>query len=192
MPPKVKVTQDQIILAAMDIVRESGIEALNARALAKQLDCSIQPIFKNFETMGSLKQALLVEAQKIYDAYTQKGMENPNPFLGIGLGYIQFAQEEKNLFKLLFMTNEFKQTSLIQIIKDDENQEVVKLVAQLSGLSLVLSEQLFIDVWLITHGIASMCATNDIELSLDEVTKILRDAFAGFKYQLLKEKETHA
>ena len=85
------------------------------------------------------------------------------------------------------MTNEFKQTSLIQIIKDDENQEVVKLVAQLSGLSLVLSEQLFIDVWLITHGIASMCATNDIELSLDEVTKILRDAFAGFKHQLLKE-----
>jgi len=67
MPPKVKVTQDQIIQAAMDIVRESGIDALNARALAKQLDCSIQPIFKNFETMGSLKQALLVEAQKIYD-----------------------------------------------------------------------------------------------------------------------------
>lgn len=192
MPPKVKVTQDQIIQAAMDIVRESGIDALNARALAKQLDCSIQPIFKNFETMGSLKQALLEKAQKIYDAYTQKGTENPNPFLGIGLGYIQFAQEEKNLFKLLFMTNEFKQTSLIQIIKDDENQEVVRLVAQLSGLSLVLSEQLFIDVWLITHGIASMCATNDIELSLDEVTTILRDAFAGFKHQLLKEKETHA
>lgn len=192
MPPKVKVTQDQIIQAAMDIVRESGIDALNARALAKQLDCSIQPIFKNFETMGSLKQALLEKAQKIYDAYTQKGMQNSNPFLGIGLGYIQFAQEEKNLFKLLFMTNEFKQTSLIQIIKDDENQEVVKLVAQLSGLSLVLSEQLFIDVWLITHGIASMCATNDIELSLDEVTTILRDAFAGFKHQLLKEKETHA
>lgn len=192
MPPKVKVTQDQIIQAAMDIVRESGIDALNARALAKQLDCSIQPIFKNFETMGSLKQALLVEAQKIYDGYTQKGMQNSNPFLGIGLGYIQFAQEEKNLFKLLFMTNEFKQTSLIQIIKDDENQEVVKLVAQLSGLSLVLSKQLFIDVWLITHGIASMCATNDIDLSLDEVTMILRDAFAGFKHQLLKEKETHA
>lgn len=192
MPPKVKVTQDQIIQAAMDIVRESGIDALNARALAKQLDCSIQPIFKNFETMGSLKQALLEKAQKIYDAYTQKGMQNSNPFLGIGFGYIQFAQEEKNLFKLLFMTNEFKQTSLIQIIKDDENQEVVKLVAQLSGLSLVLSEQLFIDVWLITHGIASMCATNDIELSLVEVTKILRDAFAGFKHQLLKEKETHA
>lgn len=192
MPPKVKVTQDQIILAAMDIVRETGIESLNARALAKHLDCSIQPIFKNFETMGSLKQALLVEAQKIYDAYTQKGMEHANPFLGIGLGYIQFAQEEKNLFKLLFMTNEFKQTSLIQIIKEDENKEVVKLVSQLSGLSLVLSEQLFIDVWLITHGIASMCATNDIRLSLDEVTKILRDAFAGFKHQLLKEKETHA
>ena len=34
MPPKVKVTQDQIIQAAMDIVRETGIDSLNARALA--------------------------------------------------------------------------------------------------------------------------------------------------------------
>lgn len=190
MPPKVKITSNQIIQAALILVRTSGIDALNARALAKQLNCSIQPIFKNFETMGVLKQELIVEAQKIYDTYTQKrSASTPNPFLGFGLGYIQFAKEEKKLFKLLFMSNEFKQTGLIQLIKEDENQEVVKMVSQLSGLNMDLSEQLFTAIWLTTHGIASMIATNDIQLSEVEITKILRNAFAGFKYQLQKEHE---
>lgn len=191
MPPKIKVTEEQIILAALELTRFNGIESVNARAIAKKLNCSIQPIFKNFETMGSLRSQLNQRAQSIYDNYTQKGMEsNPNPFLGIGLGYIKFAQEEKNLFKLLFMNNEFKQTGLIQIIKDDENQEIVKLVSQMSGLNMHKAEQLFIDIWLTTHGIASMIATNDLELTETEITKILIDAFSGFKYQLQKEGET--
>lgn len=188
MPPKIKVTQDQIIQASLELVRQYGIESLNARAIAKKLNCSIQPIFKNFETMGSLKKQLIHSAQMIYDNYTQNGMANHvNPFLGMGLGYIRFAKEEKNLFKLLFMTNEFKQAGLIQVIKDDENQEVVKIVAQMSGLDLKKSEMLFIDIWITTHGIASLMATNDLVLLEEETTKILRDAFAGFKHQLMKE-----
>lgn len=191
MPPKIKVTEEQVVLAALELTRLNGIDNVNARAIAKKLNCSIQPIFKNFETMGSLKKELNKRAQLIYDDYTQKGMEsNSNPFLGIGLGYIKFAQEEKNLFKLLFMTNEFKQTGLIQIIKDDENQEIVTLVSQISGLNTNKAEQLFIDIWLTTHGIASMIATNDLELTENEIVKILKDAFSGFKYQLQNEGET--
>lgn len=190
MPPKIKVTQQQIIQASLEIVREEGIDALNARAIARKLNCSIQPIFKNFETMGSLKKRLIQSAQVVYDEYIQKGMTSPaNPFLGMGLGYIRFAKEEKNLFKLLFMTNEFKQNGLIQIIKDDENQEVVKLISSMSGLDFKKSEMLFIDIWITTHGIASMIATNDLALDEVEVTKILRDAFAGFKHQLMIEEE---
>lgn len=191
MPPKVKVTRDQIINAAVELTRHSGIESVNARAIAKELDCSIQPIFKNFETMGSLKQHLVEKAQVIYDDYTQKGMSSQaNPFLGIGLGYVRFAKEENNLFKLLFMTNEFKQIGFIQLIKDDENQEIVQLISRMSGLNIKKSEQLFIDIWLTTHGIASMIATNDLVLSEIEIIKILTDAFNGFTYQLKKEEES--
>lgn len=190
MPPKIKVTRDQIINAAVELTRHSGIESVNARAIAKELDCSIQPIFKNFETMGSLKQHLVEKAQVIYDDYTQKGMSSQaNPFLGIGLGYVRFAKEESNLFKLLFMTNEFKKIGFIQLIKDDENQEIVQLISRMSGLNIKKSEQLFIDIWLTTHGIASMIATNDLVLSEIEIIKILTDAFNGFTYQLKKEEE---
>ena len=56
-------------------------------------------------------------------------------------------------------------SGFIQLIKDDENQEIVQLISRMSGLNIKKSEQLFIDIWLTTHGIASMIATNDLVLS---------------------------
>lgn len=37
MPPKVKTTKDEILKAALGIVRKGGAQALNARALADAL-----------------------------------------------------------------------------------------------------------------------------------------------------------
>ena len=35
MPPKVKVTKEEIIAAALEILRQKGMEAVNARAVAR-------------------------------------------------------------------------------------------------------------------------------------------------------------
>ena len=54
MPPKVKITKEDIIRTAVDLVRQRGIDAINARAIATALSCSTQPIFSNFATMDEL------------------------------------------------------------------------------------------------------------------------------------------
>ena len=54
MPPKVKVTKEEIIAAALEILRQKGMEAVNARAVAAALGCSTQPIFSNYSSMGAL------------------------------------------------------------------------------------------------------------------------------------------
>ena len=56
MPPKIKIDKDNIIKAAVQIVRERGIDALNARAVAQKLNCSTQPIFSNYDSMNELKK----------------------------------------------------------------------------------------------------------------------------------------
>ena len=58
MPPKVKVTKEDIINAAVDIVRSSGAQSINARTVAATLNCSTQPIFSNFATMDQLRFAV--------------------------------------------------------------------------------------------------------------------------------------
>ena len=40
---------------AFDMVHEEGIDSLNARALAKKLNCSTMPIFQSFQDMRDLK-----------------------------------------------------------------------------------------------------------------------------------------
>lgn len=44
MPPKAKITKEMIVDAGVELVRESGIEHVNARAVAERLGCSTQPV----------------------------------------------------------------------------------------------------------------------------------------------------
>ena len=74
MLPKVKVTKDTIITAAMDIVRESGASALNARALAARLGCSTQPIFSNYTSMEALRTDVIAQANELYQSFQQQDM----------------------------------------------------------------------------------------------------------------------
>ncbi|HYE10886.1 MAG TPA: TetR/AcrR family transcriptional regulator, partial [Patescibacteria group bacterium] len=100
MPPKIRITEDAILDAAIAITRENGIASVNARELAKSLGCSIQPVFRSFQSMDNLKKDICKKAESIFDNYTRQGMERHRiPFLGVGLAYIDFAKKEKNLFK---------------------------------------------------------------------------------------------
>ena len=192
MPPKIKITEDAILEAAIGITREKGIASVNARELAKSLECSIQPVFRNFQSMENLKRDLYKKAENIFDDYMRLGMERHRiPFLGLGMAYIDFAKKEKNLFKLLFMSDEIKGKSILEMIKDDENQRIVEMIAGITGLNSENAEQLFVDIWLITHGIASLVVTNDCNFSEEQVVKILMDSFSGIKHQLRIQEDKH-
>ena len=65
MPPKVKITKEDIINAAVSLVRENGADALNARTVASLLGCSTQPVFSNFATMDELRLAVAEKADEI-------------------------------------------------------------------------------------------------------------------------------
>ena len=66
MAPKVKISKEKIIEAAISLIRNGGVEAVNARTLAATLGCSTQPIFSNFETMEALQNEVLARAHQIY------------------------------------------------------------------------------------------------------------------------------
>ena len=105
MPPKVKVTRENIIDTAVELVRAGGIQTVNARDVAGVLQCSTQPIFSNFATMDELRQAVIEKAEDLFCVFMQqeaaKGIY-PS-YKASGMAYIRFAKEEKELFKLLYM-----------------------------------------------------------------------------------------
>ena len=55
MPPRAKITKEMVIDAAFEVAREAGAENINARTVAKKLNCSTQPVMYHFATIEELK-----------------------------------------------------------------------------------------------------------------------------------------
>ena len=102
MPPKVKVTKEDIITVAVEIVRDGGASSINARTLAAVLNCSTQPVFSNFATMDELRLAVVDRADLLCQKYMSREIERGEypAYKASGMSYIRFAKEEKELFKL--------------------------------------------------------------------------------------------
>lgn len=188
MSARATIKKEDLIKGSIKIIRNKGIEELSARNLAKVCNCSTQPIFRLFENMDDLKNTVYDDVYEIQNKYLSNGEEHQVPFIGIGLSYIEFARKEKNLFKFLFMSSNSKNNNILDMAENEQGKKYTELIEKSTGLSHESSKQIYINTWLIIHGIASMMATANCELTTPEIETIIFDAFKGYR-QVLMNKE---
>ena len=188
MSAKTLIKKEDLIKGAIKIIRDKGDLELSARNLAKACNCSTQPIFRLFQNMEDLKNTVYNDVYEIQNKYLSKGQAHQVPFIGVGLSYIEFATKEKNLFKFLFMSPNSKNNNILDMANNDDGKEYIEMIAKATGLSESSSKQIYINTWLIIHGIASMMATTNSELTINEIETIIFDAFKGYR-QVLMNKE---
>ena len=180
MPPKFKLTREQIVAAALEVTRKNGITGLTARGLAAELGSSAKPIFGLFQNMEEVQREVVSAANTLYQSYIKKGMADSKfpPYKASGIAYIQFAKEEKELFKLLFMRDRTDE-------KIEENREEIRPILDLIMKNLGIDENeayfFHLELWLYVHGIATMIATNYLEWDIEFIDKALTDAYQGLK-----------
>ena len=177
MPPKVRITREGIINAAIDMIRKNGVEALNARSLAAALQCSTQPIFSNFATMDVLQKAVMEAAFDLYlDFLRREAASGEYPvYKAYGMAYIRFAQEERALFKLLFMCDRQGQPPVMTA----DREESISMIMQANGLSYARAEMLHLEMWACVHGIATMLVTSFAELDWQLISNMVTDVYQG-------------
>jgi len=106
MPAIAKVTKEMIIEAAFEIAKEMGAENINARTVSQKLGCSTQPVLYHFKTIEDVRIAAHKKGSEFHINYvTNLSGKYERPMLEMGMRYIQFAVEEKNLFRFLFHSN---------------------------------------------------------------------------------------
>jgi len=186
-----RIKKEDLVKGAIKIIRNKGIEELSARNLAKMCDCSTQPIFRLFENMDDLKNTVYNDIYEIQNKFLENGEEHQVPFIGVGLAYIDFAKKEKNLFKFLFMSSNSKHNNILDMAENSQGKAYTELIEKSTGLSHKSSKQIFINTWLIIHGIASMMATTNCELTSVDIETIIFDAFKGYR-QVLMNKELNS
>lgn len=176
MAPGIKVTKEDIINTACKIVEKRGIEDINARSIAKELNCSIQPIFHNFTTMDELKKELL---DKIYSKFKEYMKEGKNSYKESGMSYIKFARDFPNFFKIIFMSeSNLKEDNYIE-----NSDEIIQIGMKKTGLDHEEQKRFHFKVWIFTHGIATLVATKTCSLTDEEISKLLTEAVNGMLEQ---------
>ncbi len=180
MPPKPTITKQDILAAAVGLVREGGLGSVNARSLAQSLGCSTQPLFRVYGSMEELRADLKEELDRLYDAFMSQRMTEENRLLSQAIAYVAFARQEKHIFNALFMNLTMAGASLEDILKAPWNRASIENAAKTANLPLEQAERLFIHVWLYSHGIATQIVANCIHLPGEQVESLLEEAFWRF------------
>ena len=183
MPPKIKVTKENIIETALMLVRSSGAASLNARSVAAALNCSTQPVFFNFETMEQLQKAVIEAAYGKYYGYLKAEAESGNypKYKSYGMAYVRFAMEEKELFKLLFMRDRSQEDISIPVDFD----EAVEMIMKYNDVTRDEATLMHLECWSCVHGIATMIATSFLTLEWELVNNMITDVYQGIRQRRL-------
>ena len=189
MPKKVFYTKEYIVKIAVQIIREEGIGNLTARNLAKHMGSSVCPIFSAFENMEELHSTVITAARNVYDEYVAEGLKKSIAFKGVGEAYIKFAQNEPNLFQLLFMNDNAVRTLDNVLPSIDGNYDkILQSVKDQYGVCDEVAFKLYKNLWIFTHGIAALCAKRSCEFSDNEISSMLTDVFVSLLARYKGEK----
>ncbi len=172
MAPKVKFQKEEIIAAAMEIVREKGIEALTAREVAAGLGVSTRPIFTYYETMDRLKHDVFEKAKDLYRSYIERGLEGPIPFLGVWQQYVNFVIAEPELYRLLFLTRHDAAIGgamdALKFSQDLARDSIMRTYP----MDAHQADCYFRDIWLVSFSFGALIVTGNCPYTYDEIFAI--------------------
>lgn len=160
MPPTVRFTRDAVLHAACQLMRREGMEALNARAIAKELGGSTQPIFRLFTNMEDLHRELILYVARQFQAHAEADMaQSDSPYIQLCTTYLLYGRDEPELFKLLFMRDRVSEGEY----SDQTNFDLVfNSIKKETPLDDETALRFFERTWLFIHGLAVCIATKYI------------------------------
>ena len=184
MPPKAKYTKEQITDVAYEMVRRYGADMISARNLAADLGTSTSPIFAAFDSIDEVLSAVAKKAEALYKSYLDEGLSQAPAFKGAGLKYIQFAKDEPELFKFLFMRAGPDEPSHYLPAGFKFEPTVRSTVETSYKADEKKAKWLYNHLSIYTHGLAVLFAQGNCVFTDEDVSRMLSEIF----YALTKEK----
>ena len=140
MPPKVRITKENVVNTAMKLVKERGESALNARTIAAELDCSTQPIFSSFTSMEALKEAVIEGAEALVVGLTvHEAYDEINAWLTEEYGTtvqdiyetVVNDPEVEELFRYIYI-----ESAGLDVEDDDDMEHLDEVIANIRAFSI--------------------------------------------------------
>ena len=179
MARKETISSQMILDTAFQMAREEGLKNITARRVAERANCSTQPIFRSFQSMEDLTGGVYEKAVSFFqDYYSMYPRFGKFPFADLGMAYIAFAREEKELFRMLFVSEDPKK-SLYEILNGG-SENVKKEIQAAAAQGCPDPGEMFMKMWIFIHGAACMSLTGDYDLSDQETGQMLKNVYQSF------------
>ena len=172
MPPKAKFSKEEIVDAALNIVVERGEAALSTREIAAVLGVSTRPIFTYFSTMNELKAEVEKAAAEVYREYTESGLKEKDPLLGFGMKYIDFAKNEPNLYKMLFLPHKPKGEKAAFNLFESIHPHVIESTMKTYTMERPTAEDYMKKMLVICQGFAAMIISGNCPFEESEIAEL--------------------
>ncbi len=183
MAPIQRYTRDDVTNAAMSLLRREGVDALNARSLAREMGSSTQPIFRLFTGMDELRSEVIRLADEDFCARSLASMQDSDcPYLAVCMSYLRFARDEPQLFRLLFMRDRVSDGSAG---REYDHSWGIPVIQQSFQLDRETAIDLYARTFFYVHGVAVCLATKYIAC-MDEATmeSLLRESLHAASSEL--------
>ena len=178
--PQQRFSREEVLDAALEIVRERGHEVLSARVVAERAGCSVQPIYSLFGDMDGLVRALYEHARAWVTAYNaEHAGDGENLFESNGLTHLRLAREEAQLFAFLYLSPYMGAHSLEDMYRSVSQPGVEECIMQLGHLGAQAAHELYLNMIVFTHGLAVMLAAG-IDIPQEELAERVFIAFQAF------------
>ena len=177
MPAVKKISREAILDAAVEVLRDGGFSAVNARSVAKKLGCSTQPIYASFRNMEELKAALTERAIAMHTQRVRASLRahsgNDSRYSSYGMGFVKFAAEEKQLFRWLYLDGEQQGPYQNDVLLS----EVIAVIVEEFGYSEAVARRFHQDMTYFSYGLAILANTDHLYLTEPELREAFRREF---------------
>lgn len=155
MPPKIRFCDKDIIDAAFRVLRKKGWGAVSARTIASELKASTTPIYTYLKSMKSLEEHLVEKTIDFIHIHYEKDLTD-NPLINMGANFIQFAKEEKKLFRFFYTEKNMKERFRTGIPVQESQYAKLAAYPMFKNLSEDQMLKFLFAGWIFIHGLADL------------------------------------
>lgn len=195
MPTSPKIPKETILQHALEMLIRDGYSSINIKTLAKKIGCSTQPISWHFGNMENFRNALTEYALNYANSKMLSASEGMLGFSNVGVGYIDLAFDEPNLFRYLYMSGEsgYHAGGFDILTTADTNSAMIEQIANELGTTAGKLSEFFRNTIIYTHGLACFVVSGLIKSTKEELYAMVEQGADGFLLQagfVLSREET--
>lgn len=179
MPPRSELTKADVSSAAFELVRQQGFEAVTARNVATAIGCSTQPIYSLYANIDELKSDVYDQAAVFARECMLDCRDDGNsPALNVAIGFLRFAQEEKQLFRTLYLSGyKTYNPHTDQFLAEQLTTRSLRHSKRLRDASDEQLKRIFLKLMIYMIGIGTLLNTRTLELDMGEAIGMVREMY---------------